>query len=338
MTSYISSSYARSWRLVALVALSILLPTASFAATGYSYLAYTPVDGKLQGYSVTSLDPWERVPYVFIYSPCECEVTRYNVAELGAALFDPGDVLQLSAPPAFGLDAIATLTPWSPLSVGAWKIVGFHYVVIDYYMYGSHWFTHRAILGSSNMAADVACLVPTGETTTSIDWKGEPFPTVHDFKGSLLSSTPGVSFSGMQVEEFQPPGKIDQCWDSRMPANWQWGLSGGTWTVGVSNEWGPDSVGVEPALVEGYQATRVDLGLPLPCSVTVPQQMKIAAVSCSTMPVYKSHTLGIESVRRASQRVETTYRRPVPGRSVRLLCSRSLPANSLPQSMAGVLI
>lgn len=127
------------------------------------------------------------------------------------------------------------------------------------------------------------------------DWNPfPPFETAYDFRARLVSGNPAVSFAGTKVTEYQPPGAVDQCFAPGMDPEWEYRLSGGTWTADANNEWGSDTIGQLPAAVVGIRNFRASQSLPMPCTATVPQGMRLAAESCASMPTYKTHTVAVE--------------------------------------------
>jgi hypothetical protein len=79
-----------------------------------------------------------------------------------------------------------------------------------------------------------------------------------------------------------------------MDPEWEFSLTDGTWTADANNEWGSDTIGQLPAAVVGIRNFRASQSLPMPCTATVPQGMRLAAESCATMPTYKTHTVAVE--------------------------------------------
>ena len=238
----VSNGRRRLWQLLGTLLFVLTLPRVSEAAYGYTDLWYNAANGKLSGYTLTVLDWWD-APGQFYHEPCECYVTYVYSVELDAALFDPNNQIHIAVPPLYaGYEVVVELVEWSPPMIGTWTAVGFHYRWIDYYI-GQNWVAEqRETLGGSSRAAYAACLVPTGETTMSLGWKGDPWPTLHDFRGRLLSSNPAVNFAGTVVVESQPSAGSDQCFASGMPSSWKWALSGLTATANTSNAWNEDTI------------------------------------------------------------------------------------------------
>lgn len=131
----------------------------------------------------------------------------------------------------------------------------------------------------------VVCTKPTGETTTFGGWSdSNSLPTVGKWNQTLLPTT--TSFVGRTVTEQDPGGGgPDNCWFPGSVVPKFTSITGGSWTVGSSNVWGPDFVGFTPASVTYYRGQGRD-----PCSVTIPQRM---VIDCSSgIVAYRTNTLG----------------------------------------------
>jgi len=146
------------------------------------------------------------------------------------------------------------------------------------------------------------CPVPTGETTTSAGWAdADGIPAVHKFVQQLQPSS--SSFAGRTVTESNSSAATDSCWFQNSPFPKVAGVTGGTWTIGTDNRWGPDYVGWSNDLFSYYQSQRVAMGLSMPCEFNMFQRLTIS--SCggnSSSSVYRSNVLlrGIISATGAS--------------------------------------
>gem|GEM_PF-2663771 len=149
---------------------------------------------------------------------------------------------------------------------------------------------------------EVLCTSPAGESSSSGGWDTLD-PTVHRWNQTLT----GSNFSGRTVTEQQPgAGASDTCYftgSAYDPA----ALSGGTWPVNSSNQWGPDLVGWFPGQVSYYRAQGR-----APCSATIPQEMLI---DCPRGPIlYVTNTIGgdINATTVVSRRAGSTVIRTWP--------------------------
>jgi hypothetical protein len=119
----------------------------------------------------------------------------------------------------------------------------------------------------------VGCFIPTTETTAFQGWDtAESQPTVGLWE-QTVSDTNGDSFSGATVQEVDAGGGVDTCYfyDPNLPNNAPMtSITGGSWTNGDNNTWGPDKVGYTAAGVAYYRANKK-----VPCGFTVYQQMQI---------------------------------------------------------------
>lgn len=103
------------------------------------------------------------------------------------------------------------------------------------------------------------CPVPTGETTTSVGWAdAEGLPAVHKFVQQLQPVS--SSFAGRTVTESDSSPATDSCWFEGSPFPRVPGVTGGTWSIGSDNRWGPDYVGWGNDLFRYYQSQRVARG------------------------------------------------------------------------------
>lgn len=281
-----------------LIAVALCLSMAAEARAAYadSDIWYNSANGKLSGYTLTALEWWETIPGQFYSEGCECWVQYVDSVRVDGALFDPDNQIHLAVPPYYHpYEAVVVLDQWSPPRIGNWTAWGNHVLVRDYYV--SYQWVHRDLfgLGQTTRSANAACLVPVGEVTLPHDWVPSPvFETAYQFRGRLVPGNQAVNFAGMKVTENQPSSGTDSCFHPDMPAEMRYGLSGGTWTVDSSNEWGFDSIGWLPAAVQYIRQFRADRNLPMPCAATVPQAMKLAAETCPSVPTYKTHTVGVE--------------------------------------------
>ncbi len=107
--------------------------------------------------------------------------------------------------------------------------------------------------------------IPSGETHTGTHW----VDTRAQFTAVLDPST--KQFNGRTVTESGSPGGSDTCHDPGSPAVPFIGPTGGSWSVGSSNQYGPDSIGWYPIAVAYYrsQPGRV------PCNALWQQVMSI---------------------------------------------------------------
>ena len=86
-------------------------------------------------------------------------------------------------------------------------------------------------------SATTTCPVPTGETTRSAGWN----VAVHKFVQTLKPT--GTSFAGRRITESNTQAATDTCWFAGSDVPKVTGVTGGSWTVGSDNRWGPDHVG-----------------------------------------------------------------------------------------------
>lgn len=137
-----------------------------------------------------------------------------------------------------------------------------------------------------------ACQVPTGESTQAIrqTLQGTTTPTSTDFLQTLNFSQTGATDNGATVGESEGSGGTDGCWfsGSALPVfNSVTGSQG--WVVGGitpgftesqvvtpgPGQWGPDEVGWSPTAVVYYQQNRPKVGLSLPCSFNLYQNLSL---------------------------------------------------------------
>jgi len=126
-----------------------------------------------------------------------------------------------------------------------------------------------------------ACPASNSSTTGLQTWTGSG--SLGDWVQTL---TPSGAYSGRTVTESNTGPATDGCWFSGSRIAKVTGISGGSWTVGTSSQWGPDSIGWLPGSVEVYQNQRPLLGLPLPCQYTVFQTLTITCPNCPSQ-VYR---------------------------------------------------
>ena len=131
----------------------------------------------------------------------------------------------------------------------------------------------------------VNCPVPTGETTTATGWDSQEL-AVHKFVQQLMPFS--TSFAGRMVTESDASPATDSCWFSNSPIPKAAGVSGGAWTIGTDNRWGPDAVGWDLTAFSYYQQTRPAMGLPLPCEFRLFQRLTISSCGGSAGTVYRS--------------------------------------------------
>ncbi len=123
--------------------------------------------------------------------------------------------------------------------------------------------------------------IPTGETTLQTGWSGL-IPTAYKWRGRLAGAG---SFNGRQVRESEGGNDVDTCWwpgSAYAPAS---GLSGGTWDVNGSNEYGDDTVGWHWQVVDYYRANSR-----APCQSETDQVMQINRPG-SNWATYKTNRL-----------------------------------------------
>lgn len=123
--------------------------------------------------------------------------------------------------------------------------------------------------------------IPNGETTLQNAWSGL-IPTAYKWRGRLQGAG---SFSGRQVREQEGGNDVDTCWwpgSAYTPAS---GLSGGTWDVDGSNEYGDDTVGWHWLMVDYYRANAR-----APCQSETDQVMQINRPG-SSWATYKTNRL-----------------------------------------------
>jgi hypothetical protein len=185
--------------------------------------------------------------------------------------------------------SIGTLNPTSGTSTvmtgttpGTAMFEGFIGIYQDYSWDGLNCYENAPYEGGGEGEVEVKCTTPSGETTASGGWAdSDSLPTVHKWNQTLTPST--TNFSGRSVTESgNPAGNTDSCHftGSIVPKA---ALSGGTWSVGSSNQWGPDYVGHQPAAVTYYrQQGRA------PCGYNVAQNMLINCPSGSDI-LYAQH-------------------------------------------------
>lgn len=135
------------------------------------------------------------------------------------------------------------------------------------------------------------CPVPTGETTTSVGWAdAEGLPAVHKFVQQLQPVS--SSFAGRTVTESDSSPATDSCWFQGSPFPQVPGVTGGTWSIGSDNRWGPDYVGWGNDLFRYYQSQRVARGLPMPCDFNMFQKLTVSSCGGNSSPsVYRTYVL-----------------------------------------------
>ncbi len=122
------------------------------------------------------------------------------------------------------------------------------------------------------------CRIPTGETTTGIGWgDAEGYPTLYKWRQVLTPTS--INFGGRSVREQDAGGGTDTCHFQDSAIGESNKVSGGSWRVGSSNQWGDDFVGWNQDAVNYYRPQREARGLPMPCRATLPQRMQIICSS-----------------------------------------------------------
>src|SRR5262245_41200571 len=113
------------------------------------------------------------------------------------------------------------------------------------------------------------CTRPTGELTNSVMWDNIA-PTKRHFKQILQPANP-PSFNGRSVTEQDPGGGgPDTCYFQTSAVPEFIKVSGGTWSVGSINDWGPDVIGWSPNSVSYYR-----MNGRAPCGTKFMQRMVI---------------------------------------------------------------
>lgn len=283
---------ARTWLAIAVVAVCADLSTAKPASAAFGYTDLVHDDGTyvMHGYTLTALDWWESVTGEMYYDPCECYLLYVNQVVVGGILYTPQNQVAAFVPPIVGSsEALIVLLPFHPWQVGAWRGVGAHSLRTHYYQGASYLGVIETPLGSTQRIANAGCIVPTTEVTMSGGWNSQ-WPTSHDFAGQLKPDI--ANFVGARVAEFQPHAGNDGCYvPGLMPESFRFQLTGGDWFVGTGNVWQWDTVGFEPNALTQIRSIRAQNGLPMPCHITVPQEMIVA--SCPNAPSYAVHNLTI---------------------------------------------
>jgi len=121
-------------------------------------------------------------------------------------------------------------------------------------------------------SAQFSCNLPTNETTAFQGWDNADTQPSLGLWEQTDTDTNGDSFSGYQVQETSPTVGVDTCYfyDPNLPGNAPTtGITGGNWTIGNNNTWGPDKVGWKTAGVAYFRANNR-----VPCHATVYQQMQ----------------------------------------------------------------
>lgn len=129
--------------------------------------------------------------------------------------------------------------------------------------------------------------VPTGEMTQSAGWySGDT--SVHLWNQTLQ----GGSFGGRSVKEQDPGGGgPDTCWFPGSIVGRSESLTGGTWSVGADNRWGPDGVGWKHEAVLYYRGQGRD-----PCETQFWQRMVISSPGGDVPYVTNLLRMGITSI------------------------------------------
>src|SRR5580698_3523126 len=111
------------------------------------------------------------------------------------------------------------------------------------------------------------CDVPDGELTTWSGW----YTTLGEWEQTLESAGKEISYAGLTVTEVDAGGGMDTCHFKGSAYNPFDKVTGSSWQVDDSNNWGTDDIGWGALLVAYYR-----LKDSAPCGFTLHQQMQIA--------------------------------------------------------------
>lgn len=123
---------------------------------------------------------------------------------------------------------------------------------------------------------------PTGENTLYNAWSGL-IPTAYKWRGQLNGAG---SFTGREVQEFEGGNDVDTCWWPGSAYAAVSGLSGGTWSIDASNQYGDDTVSWHWTMVDYYRSQNR-----APCQFETDQIMKINKPGSTTWVAYKTNRL-----------------------------------------------
>jgi hypothetical protein len=124
---------------------------------------------------------------------------------------------------------------------GDYQIEGTHY------QDGGEW-----LIGFTNSSTWVSHDFPTGETTSFSGWDATYGTGL--WSQQLITDS---SYVGVAVQETDPGGaRDDSCFDAVPNSKYQAfnSITGGSWSVGYGNVWGPDYVGYKEAAALYYLA------------------------------------------------------------------------------------
>jgi hypothetical protein len=131
-------------------------------------------------------------------------------------------------------------------------------------------------------SVDVQWAVPSAETTASVGWHADPFPTAHDFLQTLF----GGNFAERWVREEDGGNGDDQChFDESEKEPWEAVTPFAPWQVGGDNKWGADSLGWATDYITYYRNEGE-----LPCHTQFDQKMYIERPGTSDYH-YATHVL-----------------------------------------------
>jgi hypothetical protein len=111
------------------------------------------------------------------------------------------------------------------------------------------------------------CDVPDGELTTWSGW----YTTLGEWEQTLESAGKEISYAGLTVTEVDAGGGLDTCHFKGSAYDPFDKVTGSSWQVDDSNNWGTDDIGWGALLVAYYR-----LKDSAPCGFTLHQQMQIA--------------------------------------------------------------
>lgn len=116
-----------------------------------------------------------------------------------------------------------------------------------------------------------ACAIPASESSRFTIFNTSGFDTQAGFKADL-SSSDGFNFIGRKIDEATPTPGNDGCYNNFPNSDFQplLTVTTGPWWVGQGNSYGEDWIGFAPSRVAYYRKNGAT-----PCTVTIPQQMKI---------------------------------------------------------------
>jgi len=132
----------------------------------------------------------------------------------------------------------------------------------DLWVYGTY-------LGSPTNQKTISYPVPTGETTFGNAWSGiSGFATAYKWRATVSNGP--FSFTGRTTTEASGGNGNDTCWFSGSAIPPQTSVTGGSWTVDGSNQYGDDIVGWSESAVSYYRSQSR-----APCQTEFDQSMSI---------------------------------------------------------------